>query len=48
MVTKPSSSKATSGRKNLSWAAMLAWILLAFVIAGLIAWRLTAPFFHHG
>jgi len=27
---------------------MLAWILAAFLVAGLIAYRLVTPFFHRG
>jgi hypothetical protein len=35
-------------RQSMSWPAMLAWILGAFVLAGLVAYRLVMPFFHRG
>jgi hypothetical protein len=34
-------------RKAVSWPAMLAWIFGAFVLAGLVAYRLVIPFFRH-
>ena len=32
----------------MSLFAMLAWILLAFALAGVVAYRLVRPFFHGG
>ncbi len=43
----PESGGRGSGR-GISWLTMLAWILVAFAIAGLIAYRLVTPFFHRG
>jgi hypothetical protein len=31
----------------VSWPAMLLWIALVIAVAGVIAYRLAAPFFHH-
>ncbi len=43
----PESGGRDSGL-GISWLAMLAWILVAFLVAGLIAYRLVRPFFHRG
>ena len=42
---QPSPGPADRQPRTLSWAAMLAWIALAFSIAGLVAYRLVTPFF---
>jgi hypothetical protein len=45
--SKDGQTSAPVGR-GISWVAMLAWILVAFLVAGMIAYRLVTPFFHHG
>jgi hypothetical protein len=33
-------------REGMAWVTMLAWIAFAFLVAGLVAYRLVTPFFH--